>query len=169
MSYHCTHSSQYVSALSLESGGRAGAVPESELVVVFVLAGVLGCGAVLTENRSVPGGKPCVSSVAVLVTLLSSCNNVRVHDSVLKHPKEHLSPPLDALVKKAVVAGKLIQLVNTKHVLIVVVDDYWLQLHLSGSTWYICVCVCVCVCMRAYMCACVWGGACVCERENQPE
>ena len=75
MSYHCTHSSRYVSALSLESGGRAGAVPESELVVVFVLllAGVLGCGAVLTENLSVPGRKPCVSSVAVLVTLLSSC------------------------------------------------------------------------------------------------
>ena len=66
-----------------------------------------------------------------------------------KHPKEHLSPPLDA-VKKAVVAGKLIQLVNTKHVLIVVIDDYWLQLHLSRSTWYMCVCVYVylCVCVR---------------------
>ena len=79
-------------------------------------------------------------------------NNVWVHDSDLKHPKEHLSPPIDALVKKAVVAGKLIQLVNTKHVLIVVIDDYWLQLHLSGSTWYICVCVCVCGGGRVRVC-----------------
>ena len=57
-------------------------------------------------------------------------------------------------MEKAVVAGKLI---HCLHVLIVVINDYRLQLHLTGSVGYVFINVCVCMCM----CVCV----CVRDRE----
>ena len=50
-------------------------------------------------------------------------NDVGVHHHYFYKPKEDLAPPLDRLVEKAVVAHKLVHLVNTQHVLVVVLDS----------------------------------------------
>ena len=60
-------------------------------------------------------------------------NDVGINDGDLNNPEENFSPPFHRFVEKAVIRGKLVQLVHTQHVLVVVIDGYRLQLCLTRS------------------------------------
>ena len=52
--------------------------------------------------------------------------NVGVDHAHLEYPEKDFPPPFHAFVQEAVIRGELIQLVHTKHVLIVVSNNSWL-------------------------------------------